>query len=104
MNEKELRIGNFVKVANEETGLSKDLLVFALEDGIECFSPIPLTEGWLTKLGFVKRYSDLYECGKFILNNEFIMLDIDLTVKLEYVHQLQNLYFALTEEELVLTK
>lgn len=73
-------------------------------------SPIPLTEEWLVKFGFE------LQIGNHILENHWghlirwhdsiiITDDISnhskgLTVKIEYVHQLQNLYFALTGEEL----
>ena len=78
--------------------------------------PIPLTEEWLTKLGFTiyKGEPDKY------LENE-VYIDCDETfyyvvesycsergdwchceVEIEYVHQLQNLYFALTNKELTI--
>ena len=66
--------------------------------------PIPLTEEWLVKFGF--------ENGNyFILNNVIIYKDYNNKYRYEYnygqtwvkhVHQLQNLYFALTGEELVI--
>jgi hypothetical protein len=121
MNEKELRIGNFVKGANEDTGLSKDLLVFALEGGIECFSPIPLTEEWFDLninhkesewnfIGFGTRIIVQHNIFKSIKlehlpNNQVgLYFNEELIIFKDYVHQLQNLYFALTEQELVLTK
>ena len=61
---------------------------------------IPLTEEWLLDFGFIKKYEDCFERGKFILNSEFIMMDIDITIRLKYVHQLQNLYYILLGEEL----
>lgn len=76
------------------------------------FSPIPLTEEWLLKFGF--RKIDAYNC--YILNgllrynvdnNKWFIETPDgpfesywVEVPLTYVHQLQNLYFALTGEEL----
>ena len=73
------------------------------------FTPIPLTEEWLLKLGFSDSFTE------FKINNFVIAKDNDLfyyqfenyqveipDVKLQYVHQLQNLYFALTGEELEL--
>jgi hypothetical protein len=77
---------------------------------------IPLTEEWLLKFGFVvKELADyvktdftVYEKGKFVINDafwvEFDDFDIRLEYKLEYVHQLQNLYFALTGEELIINQ
>ena len=68
--------------------------------------PIELTEEWLIKFGFKKMnykllnkivfYSETWDIE--FSDNEFYMPDIGIVVK--YVHQLQNLYFALTNEEL----
>lgn len=80
------------------------------------YKPIPLTKGWLLKFGFVKeeRY---YARGVHqrlfsgLMNLKFDRLlqmwvfsvgrYSDIT-RIEYVHQLQNLYFALTGEELTI--
>ena len=84
--------------------------------------PIPLTEEWLIKFGFEK-YStksefycldstSIYE-GTLNYNykNNFISLsgmnddyheELILVKPMLYVHQLQNLYFALTNEELTI--
>lgn len=73
--------------------------------------PIPLTEEWLFKFGFDKpAYSicgDIFHLTKWDKNpldwcvamnkNNAIIVE-----KLQYVHQLQNLYFALTGEELTI--
>ena len=77
------------------------------------FKPIKLTEEWLVKFGFEKMNRTIYNSPNskiFSLNGFFIKhykrLDIDYYeckigyVKLEYVHQLQNLIFALTNTEL----
>jgi hypothetical protein len=40
----------------------------------------------------------------FFLDKNFVVLDIDLTIEIKYVHQLQNLYFAITGEELKLNE
>jgi len=70
---------------------------------------IPLNEDWLLKFGFeqdeYKAYwykQDLFyiriEEGKLIYDHPFHPVD------LQFVHQLQNLYFALTGTELELKK
>jgi hypothetical protein len=69
--------------------------------------PIPLTEEWLLKFGFIPNpYQDRYEKGiiKFECDKTLgeTILWIELAPHIKYVHQLQNLYFALTEEELIL--
>jgi hypothetical protein len=73
-----------------------------------CLIPIKITTEWLLKLGF--EYNDnigLYQNGGFDVDIEddvychFYMNDYgDWYKYIEYVHQLQNLYFALTGEEL----
>jgi len=79
--------------------------------GVNGFEPIPLTEEWLLKFGFEKhRFSHLkkHKSGVvlcllddcFVLNNYKDHLIINY--KNKYVHQLQNLYFALTGQELEL--
>ena len=72
--------------------------MFKLNDG---FHPIPLTEEWLEKFGFV--YSDFLESwslnGKITLEIEAGGFFYD-RFKIETVHQLQNLVHALTGEEL----
>lgn len=74
-------------------------------------SPIPLTEEWLVKFGAVKTF----ENWQFTISVGAITLHfrrstqwyselggIYLGSKIQYVHQLQNLYFALTGNELEL--
>lgn len=71
---------------------------------IEDYEPIPITEEWLLKLGFDK---DGQAPGRLILDCEFGNVEIWLNGSnqlCEYVHQLQNLYFALTGKELVIKK
>jgi hypothetical protein len=74
------------------------------------YSPIPLTEGWLLKLGFTKERDTVFE--KIIINNRlFTIIQHGFTktytypsqnsvTSIQHVHQLQNLYFALTGKEL----
>jgi hypothetical protein len=70
------------------------------------FKPIPLTEEWLLKFGFDKGSYFFSKDGfEFYLNDgengNWYPL-VGGSVKIEYVHQLQNLYFALTGEELTI--
>jgi hypothetical protein len=76
------------------------------------FTPIPLTEEWLFKFGFEN--IDTNDDGgdnywylsktDFMLDRFFQSFTMNTSFDLEYVHQLQNLYFALTNEELKLRK
>jgi hypothetical protein len=95
---------------------------------IENFEQIPLTEEWLEKLGLIKRNQteelpeelqqpDIDEDGdiwytwvKGVFNLEIhsngeIWFELYSHYKhIKWVHELQNLYFALTEEELTIIK
>ena len=76
-------------------------------DVISQYEPIPLTEEWLIKLGFEKNITtDLYPTFSYdILNvNDGIVyvLNYGFVNHIKYVHQVQNLYFTLTGEELKL--
>jgi len=70
--------------------------------------PIPLTEEWLLKFGFdydneTSTYSLLTSLRKCDLCIDILLSDGEYFwkyVELKYVHQLQNLYFALTGNEL----
>jgi len=69
---------------------------------------IPLTEEWVLKLGFKNKTIYIKGICLYLVNegmsggfqdNEY---GINEYVDIKYVHQLQNLYFALTGEELTL--
>ena len=116
----ELRIGNYARNWLIEEGAitsidsrTKEASVFHEKSGthhceISRIDPIPLTEEWLKRFGFeydrdVKAWTILIPLDE--LDFAFV-LDSDLDfftykhIKIDYVHQLQNLCFALTEEEL----
>ena len=71
--------------------------------------PIPLTEEWLIKFGVKlmpeSEYTmNTYDIAGFKLwrtNGKFLFND---KIEIKYVHQLQNIYFALTNKELELIK
>jgi hypothetical protein len=71
---------------------------------LEDVKPIPLTEEWLLKFGF--EYSDLngdsglWKIPPFQIYGKYNQFLYDYRLDVNYVHQLQNLYFALTYEEL----
>ena len=119
MDNKELRIGNYVKtwthivevesVTRYVVHSRKLMLVeprIVEKEGFCFLEPIPITEEWLAKFGFkmfygwddeviyIKGEVELVECSSYY--------EYDLTFKIEYIHQLQNLYYALTNEELKL--
>ena len=80
--------------------------------GYDNIKPITLTEEWLLRLGFEKTMS--WTFAKELIGNNILVYYLGekgvsigfknySDFKCEYVHQLQNLYFALTGEELTLT-
>jgi len=81
---------------------------------IENIEGIPLTEEWLLKLGFVRflKYKiynkESFQIEKHASYKDGYIFFLDSegeappSIKIKYVHQLQNLYFALTSEELTI--
>lgn len=70
------------------------------------YEPIPLTEEWLLKLGFNKEEC-FYILKGVCLEDEYdgrYRLDGQSDCFIKHVHQLQNLYFALTSVELEVKK
>lgn len=124
MTTNELRIGNYVM--NEPTIDDWEVIIVKPGTIIQCeispdsYVPIQLTEEWLLKFGYIKfELNQIYD--EWFLNfdgvlkykilqssfnlkevKEFVMPNSDKPINIKYVHQLQNLYFALTGEELTL--
>ena len=127
MEAKELRIGNYYSdIDNELTSMSGyELYQMTIKEntnnlGVTEFQPIPLTEEWLLKFGFDKKeecFQDpLLDTLMFQKDN---IVDVEFSDKhkllywhdnyssvyhsdIKHVHQLQNLYFALTNKELTI--
>lgn len=123
----ELRIGNHVFDIDGDIMQIGDILDFgvkfkntSLGSIYEKINPIPLTEEILLKFGFNKEYQKGY-IGIDVCNSDFVLTEplkmgewqtkytfqfktgsVHKFKEIEYVHQLQNLYFALTGEELQL--
>ena len=118
MKSTELRIGNHVK-----DPYGKEIKLVTVDKDASMLSPIPLTEEWLLKFGF--KYNYFEDEDGYIISNDYVLslgeyseLSIeddfsfwigsktsDETVCfdndiIESVHRLQNLYHALTGEEL----
>jgi len=131
MKANELRIGNYLNFQIYKTlfqgivtNISNQKVVLATQlednktrlDSLNTDSlniiPIPLTEEWLLKYGFMEgKYQgqilvspfETVTQGKFLGEWQVILLASvphSLRNRIKYVHQLQNLYFALTGEEL----
>lgn len=126
MKASELRIGNLIMgmdmvqtvfeiLDNTDRGrivhLGYEHLILVKENGNQYkpieVHPIPLTEEWLLKFGFnyqkadVSSFYPFYVKSGFRINEEGYHWYVQThCVHIQYVHQLQNLYFALTGEEL----
>jgi hypothetical protein len=126
MKSNELRIGNQIKyhdkiitvagiVRNTIYYESKELCFDGNIGDYNPFEPIPLTEDWLLKAGFEVVYdSEFTKRLDFIKDNrfDFFINKQNETIsgirfkgntffnEVKHVHQLQNLYFALTGNEL----
>jgi len=126
---KELRIGNYVKCPLDETFLKvttlKNKLIIASKGeniNYNAIEPFPLTEEILLKCGFVegdnkwfnemyytdcKEATELFVISFNLVSNRLAIYEIDMEdtciftgKKVYYLHQLQNLFYALTGEEL----
>jgi hypothetical protein len=121
MKANELRMGNFVE------GEQGYVYPWELSDFYDCYNdhnsheyvnsvkPILLTEEWLLKFGFEKVNRDVpaYEKENLIVEWLFerwtgrLYMDVYNSIQiieLKSVHQLQNLYFVLTGEELTISE
>ena len=119
MKANELRLGSWFNYFHPENGFSDtqiDIGYLTLLDSEDFessdyeFEPIPLTEEWLVKFGVKLKHKGCYEPfsdvwwyvepnGKLIDSGEGIGWAVHLP---EFVHEYQNLHFALTGEELVI--
>lgn len=111
----ELRIGNWVTLRLFEEPKTT-AIEFSKTDfnNLERLDPIPLTEEWLHAFGFTNSEIGLFEKrvltrGKINVHITRKKLLVELgtsgsylfgNTNIKYVHQLQNLYFALTQTEL----
>ena len=108
----ELRLGVLV-IDGKDIVRVNSRMIAMVENREAEFDPIPLTEEWLLKFGFEKdnymgSVSYLKDGGGFYLycmvvgeNKGKFFFERKLDDRdIEYVHQLQNLYFALTNTEL----
>ncbi len=130
MKAEELRIGNYV-IVNNETDIVSKVILIGIETVIVDFKkgimslpvtnviPIELTEDWLIRFGFLKEIrggfnSNLYYKNGFLVELHKSLTSDDFaygerkpngeTLWIDSVHQLQNLYYALSGEELILNE
>ena len=117
MEAKELRIGNLVgRYGNDipHLEITDEVFINIIKHNwyLKTLYLIPLTEEWLLKFGF-KKVDDFYEIwqGNLCYSFEFGQglcfgqgMEWSYDIEIKHVHQLQNLYFALTGEELKINK
>jgi len=118
MKATELRIGNWVHHKNKGDFQIKKSHFISI---VLLFSkPIPLTDEWLIKFGF--EFNEVCDSLQHSIGENFKWFHYDLasatvtmqemddgelfhlTEHINYVHQLQNLYFALSGEELIISE
>lgn len=111
MKREDYRYGNLVQ--DREGSLC--VVEGVQKDGVQAFAvsgpitklpcePIPIAEEWFLRFGF-ELFPWGWVKGKFLITMGFVLqVGNGLSIKIENVHQLQNLYFALTGEELTLKK
>jgi hypothetical protein len=123
MKAQELRIGNYISEIGVDIDYNGNKIsdgtfevvkvdIDILKDILGCwevyYTEIPLTQEWLIKFGFIKstgwddfEYFDKNGVHIYVCNdgtNEWFEYEMEFKVK--SVHQLQNLHFALKNEEL----
>lgn len=117
----ELRIGNKIifgeRIINVTYHDIRNILkMIALDGKVSEYELIPLTEEWLIKMSLAKgvckneyiidtdksKYNQIYLLATKHDNKIDIWFNDDAMTTIKYVHQLQNLYFALTGEELTI--
>lgn len=121
MNTKELRIGNYVNVTRshgkgeKKTTIEEVNLHYLkqIENNAEYIQPIEITRNLLRELNFKKRKAQ----HKFHWENRIVIAEYDDDTfypytgptyfehagEIKYIHQLQNLHYALTGKELIFT-
>ena len=119
----DLRIGNLVLVHNhyvaEVISIGDKIGVKTVGEpkanidylDLEFISSIPINEKWLLDLGFgIKEIYPkneihpkgwiIYEKDEFTITDDFRLQIFGKSVKIEYVHNLQNVYYAIERKEL----
>lgn len=114
----ELRIGNKILFSKKEVTVTGILngLIYCFPNDIsqgdrfnteDKFEPIPLTDKLLLSLNVTKNTFESYSFGiiKLYYKKKFkyfaVYVDVNYLTQIEYLHELQNLYFAINGTELI---
>jgi hypothetical protein len=128
MKSTELRIGNLIYYSQSpesdqpydvvKTNLN-DIHSLQLKESMDLrYAPIPLTEQWFEKFGGYKSEIELCSYRLFSVTRDYDFCKVELIdgdfywwcdqiigdTCITYVHELQNLFFALTRQELEIIK
>ena len=116
MKANDLRIGNYF-IRNNIVSQVHPCIIEDVFNGKTTIKPIPITEEWLLKFGFYYQSSDKNYVvkskqennnsikkidGDWCYNNDYSDASCYFVRELRYIHELQNLYYALNEEELTI--
>lgn len=128
----ELRIGNWISAYHGDVQITSIVagkpLILAIHTtpnkiGVSSgaiYTPIPLTEQWLKDFGFRTHEGNQYQrywlFRDFEITERYNFFEFDYTARMhvmtkhttpnvviKYVHKLQNLYFDLKDEELIIS-
>jgi hypothetical protein len=121
---KHLRVGNIIKSKDGNLPYwaitEEDMITILQAEDRSIYEPISITEEWLLKLGFEQCGYEMLSWKHETLLTSFNLDGInwadfdepdyqflnykvaDEILRIDYVHQLQNLYWCLCNEELVL--
>jgi len=115
MKASELRIGNLVYVKSKGEWVEVevwDTLFCDINEDAAKVKPIPLTEEFLLKFGF-DEVADDCDCWMISKNGQATYIDLiqgefyyylevntETSIIVKHVHQLQNLFYSLTGQEL----
>jgi len=122
MENRELKIGNWVEQPNtgpqQVTAILNDIQIKTTSGHVDKYCRrIPLSEKWLDMFGCTTHYTGTQK--EYETPNPEIIIKVFVYTKetlffvnyrgtdikrIEFVHQLQNLWFELTEEELIIEK
>jgi hypothetical protein len=100
----EIRIGNIINRNGLIVAVDEQTF-WDMKKNPEQYNPILLTEEWLLNFGFIKNSTSWTNWQKptgvkevrVSIHNKYLFYNGRM---IEFIHQLQNLYFALTGEEL----
>ena len=107
MKANEIRLGNNVyDTLGKVKQIDLEAITYISKEPLNQVQPITLTDKWLLKFGFEKYFVNWYRVNNFYIRkigDEFeTEIGECLYKTIDYVHQLQNIYFAVTNEELTM--